>query len=170
MASRISLSQITSVLEAGAEVNALCMDPETGEYVQPKCLEPAVRSRMRLEHVSCLRTRTRGRGAAYNAFFSLPSRRVGELPDALVPCMREVRLARKASQAKVASEVGVPAKDYKAVEDGEAACDLVLALRIARALSCDVGDLYMLVGRSEAARDEELAAYLPPVPASQEAD
>jgi len=66
------------------------------------------------------------------------------MAEGLANCLRERRAARELTQAALAEAVGVSRKTINTVENGVFTPSVTLALKLARALGCQVGDLFSL--------------------------
>lgn len=66
------------------------------------------------------------------------------MSDDLSNSIREARNARGWTQARLAEQVGVSRKTINTVENGIFVPSTIVALKIARALECDVEELFSL--------------------------
>jgi putative transcriptional regulator len=66
------------------------------------------------------------------------------MAEGLANRLREMRAERDLTQAALAEAVGVSRKTINTVENGVFTPSVTLALKLARALGCTVGDLFSL--------------------------
>jgi putative transcriptional regulator len=66
------------------------------------------------------------------------------MAEGLVNRLRERRAERDLTQAALAEAVGVSRKTINTVENGVFTPSVTLALKLARALGCEVGELFSL--------------------------
>ncbi|MTI84964.1 MAG: helix-turn-helix transcriptional regulator [Firmicutes bacterium] len=59
-------------------------------------------------------------------------------------CLKEVRKAKGITQAEVASRMGFTVARYSDIENNRKKPSILLALKLARALECNISEIYRL--------------------------